>query len=85
MTGSAALLPGTPVLLDTDDKWANRPLRGQRGVIVHRYEPAIGSAMGADVVVCVGPCGKAAHTVDCHTAVAFKQDEVIPAVPGGGA
>lgn len=75
------LLPGTPVLLDTDDHWAHRPLRGQRGVVVHRYDPAIGSAMGADVVVCIGPCGRPEHDLDCHSAVAFKNDELLVATP----
>lgn len=81
MTGRLAdVLVGAPVLIDTSGMWAGRVLRGQRGVVVHRYDPGIGQALDADLVVCIGPCGRPRHTVDCHTAVAFKRDELI-AVP----
>lgn len=70
-----ALLPGAVVLFDTDDKWAQQPLRGKRGVVVHRYDAALG--VGTDVVVCIGPCAKPTHDLDCHAAVAFSADELL--------
>lgn len=69
------LLPGAPVLLDTGGMWAGRILRGQRGVVVHRFTAGIGD--GAEVAVCIGPCDRSAHTIDCHSAVAFQADELL--------
>lgn len=64
------ILPGALVLLDVDG-----PRRGSRAVVLRMVHAPVGD--GVTVEVCVGPCARAEHSVDCCSAIALHPDELL--------
>jgi hypothetical protein len=63
-------LPGALVLLDVDG-----PRRGSRAVVLRLVHAPLGASV--TVEVCVGPCARDVHSVDCCSAISLSPDELL--------